>query len=60
MEYILHRMFKDARVKRKTISDGKTEWFLLTRKEVTEGCRKIRNAMQIVFGDYSEQEALFL
>lgn len=60
MEYILHRMFKEARVRRKNISDGKTEWFLLTKKEVTEGCRKVRSAMQIVFGDYSEQEAAIL
>ena len=41
MEHLLHRMFKDARVRRKDIDDGKTEWFLLTEKEVREGCRKI-------------------
>lgn len=53
-------MFKEARVKRKNISDGKTEWFLLTKKEVVDGCKKIRSAMQIVYGDYSEQEAAIL
>ena len=47
-------------MKRKNISDGKTEWFLLTKKEVVDGCKKIRSAMQIVFGDYSEQEAAIL
>lgn len=57
MEWILHRMFKEGRVKWKDIKDGKTEWFILTPKEVKEGCWKIRLAMQTVFGDYNEQEA---
>jgi len=39
-------MFKQSRVKRKDIHDGKTEWFLLTEKEVKEGCKKVRLGMQ--------------
>lgn len=57
MEFIAHRYFKDARVWRKDISDGKTEWFLLTEKEVRDGMRKIRIAMQMAFGDFSDKEA---
>ena len=51
-------MFKEAWVWRKDIEDGKTEWFLLTQKEALEGCKNIWRAMQIVYGDFSEQEAL--
>ena len=52
MEFILHRMFKDARVMRKDINDGKTEWFLLTEREVKEGCRKVHLAMIDLWDDY--------
>lgn len=41
MEWILHNMFQNARIIRKGIDDGKTEWFLLTEREVRDGAWKI-------------------
>jgi ribosomal protein L2 len=51
MERILHNYFRNARITRLGIQDGKTEWFLLTEREVTDGARKIKIALQMICGD---------
>ncbi len=57
MEWITHRYFWNRRVWWRDIHDGKTEWFVLTRKEALDGLRKINLAMQIVYGDLGEKQA---
>lgn len=52
MEFMAHRYFKEARIQRLDIKDGKTEWFLLKEQEVRDGLLKIRRAMQVILDDY--------
>ena len=50
-EWSLHKFFRKNRVVRPELEDGKTEWFLVSARELAVGIWKIRRAMSLLFGD---------
>ena len=50
-EWLVHKYFRKNRVVRPEIEDGKTEWFLVSARELAVGVWKIRQAMIYLYGD---------
>ncbi len=51
MEWALHKFFRKNRVVRPELIDGKSEWFLVSARELAVGIWKVWKAMNILFGD---------
>lgn len=56
LEKLIHKYFKQNRAYREELKDGRTEWFLITEKELLEGIKKIRLALIDLFGEFSEKD----
>jgi hypothetical protein len=51
LEMIAHRYFKETRVTKEDSNDGKTEWFLVTERELIESMDKMAKALHYMHND---------